>query len=83
MTDLKAAIEDYISSLPSPPRFDTMLREIDTILESLSETGRITLGHDKDLTGKALEIRIRLLFETIGFDVGKGRPGLAVCRRDT
>ena len=76
MTNLKLVIENYVSSLPSLLRYDMMLKEIETILESLSETGALTLGHDKDLTGKALEIRIRLLFEKMGFDVVKGRSSM-------
>jgi hypothetical protein len=76
MADLKAVIEGHVLSLPSPALYDDVLKKIVTILGSLSERGIIALGEDKNLTGKPLEIRTKLLFEKMDFDIYKGRPSL-------
>jgi hypothetical protein len=76
MTDLKGVIESHVLSFASPPPYEDLLKEIVATLESLSEKGAIVLGHDKDLTGKALEIRTRLLFRGMSFDIHAGRSAL-------
>lgn len=76
MADLKTVLQDYLPSCSSVPHYDDLLKEIKTALENLLEAGAIALGEDKDLTGTALEIRTRLLFEKLGFDIVRGRPHL-------
>jgi hypothetical protein len=44
-------------------------------LGNLADQGILALGPDHQLTGTALEIRVRILFEFAGFAVNPGRPG--------
>ncbi|MBB1445090.1 hypothetical protein [Pseudoalteromonas sp. SG43-3] len=44
-------------------------------LEKLHETGELSLGNDKDLSGKPLELRVKELFKKAGFNIKNGRNG--------
>ena len=72
MINLDTVIKDFISRLPTPPLYENVLKEIEKTLEVLSETGKIELGPDENLRGTPLEIRTRLLFEKMGFDIRQG-----------
>lgn len=76
MSGLRKAIKNYISSYENKLRYDEVKNNIDSILDELVESGEIVLGHDKDLTGHSLEIRTKILFEQMGFEIRKGRQGL-------
>lgn len=76
MTNLNTLIQGYISSFSITPRYDDISKEVETVLENLSEAGAIALGPDKNLAGKALELRTKFLFEKMGFDIAQGRPHL-------
>ena len=70
-----AALKRYVASRP-----DLSLNEVAKSLlaeiNQIAEDGGLSLGSDKDLTGDALEIRVRLLLRSIGLAVSRGRPGL-------
>lgn len=76
MSDLKNNIREYVSTRSIKPKYDDVLKHIKGILDDLTENGEIALGNDKDLTGASLEIRIKIIFEKMGFEIKKGRLGL-------
>lgn len=76
MSDFKNDIRKYVSISEEKPKYDDVLKHIKGILDDLAESGEITLGHDKDLTGEPLEIRTKIIFENMGFEIKKGRLGL-------
>jgi len=45
-------------------------------LKLLQENGDLRLGEDKDLTGIALELRVKQLIQQAGLNITEGRPGL-------
>ncbi len=44
-------------------------------LKSLQGSGDLTLGHDKDLMGVSLELRVKQLFKEAGFNISDGEIG--------
>ncbi|MBI3802481.1 MAG: hypothetical protein HY282_01805 [Nitrospirae bacterium] len=76
MSELQEKIREYLDSLSFQLRHDEFLKNIKSILESLTEAGTLALGEDKDLGNSSLEIRARLLLKKLGFNVEKGRPGM-------
>jgi len=75
MAELEKRIREYLGSLSFPPRHEEVLKDIKSVLATLTEAGVLALGDDKDLTGDSLEIRTKLLFQRLRFKVEKGRPG--------
>ena len=72
---LENHLKSYIETV-NPPTFQNIVNAIQNDLETLTENGLLDLGSDPWLTGKPLEIRIKLLFLTMGFDINSGRNGL-------
>ena len=58
------------------PNLKAILDAFNSELQSLADSGVVTLGEDHDLSGMGLEIRTKLLLKTIGYDVRRGRDGM-------
>lgn len=73
-TDLLAAIESHVRGCSGEPLANISCA-IKKELRRLAESGLLPLGHDKDLTGESLEIRVFLLLREMGIQAVRGRPG--------
>jgi hypothetical protein len=71
---LENHLRTYIETI-NPPTFQNIVNAIQDDLEVLTENGLLDLGPDIGLTGKSLEIKIKLLFSSMGFDINNGRNG--------
>lgn len=76
MSDLKNNIRKYVSISGKKSKYDDVLKHIKGILDDLAESDEIALGNDKDLTGAPLEVRTKIIFEKMGFEIREGRLGL-------
>lgn len=72
---LVAAIESHAKDNPGEP-LAVISRAIQQELRRQAESGLLSLGSDKDLTGDSLEIRVFLLFQAMGISIARGRNGL-------
>ena len=73
--DLVSAIETYVAKNPG-----SLLSEVSQFirqeLRRLADLGKLVLGSDRSLTGESLEVRVYLLFQSMGFDIHRGRQKL-------
>jgi len=74
LSELRQAIEAYATS-NRHLKYDNLQVAIDDVLNELANRGELALGLDHQLSGRALEIRVRLVLAEMGFDVKSGRPG--------
>jgi hypothetical protein len=58
---LDSDIEKYVDGLSNTPSYNDLMRHIERTLERLTEIGKVGFGDDKNLGGRALEIRVRLI----------------------
>ncbi len=72
---LTEALSAYVRANPSDS-LGQVSRVVLKDLRKLAESGRLVLGIDKDLTGESLEVRVFLLFQSMGLDIRHGRLGL-------
>lgn len=71
---LIAALESQVKDNPGKT-FVEVLQAIEKELRRLAESGLLSLGADKDLTGESLEIKVLLLFKAMGIAIKRGRNG--------
>ncbi len=79
MTRSKAALTEaliaYVRANPTNS-LEQVSHVVVQELRKLAESGRLKLGADKDLAGESLEVRVFLLFQSMGLDIRRGRPSL-------
>lgn len=71
---LESTIRTYLEKT-KPSTFQNVICTIQRDLEILTENGVLDLGPDIELGGYSLEIKTKLIFLNMGFNVARGRDG--------
>jgi hypothetical protein len=73
--DLTVRLQRLIEGQKELTTYEKILSEVIAALDLLVDQGYLSLGEDCQLTGRPLEIRVRLLFEKMGLNAVEGRAG--------